>query len=256
MVPLPIVLVVVALAVAGERVLPAREARVLRFLALGAVLAFVAWAIKAPWQHARYMWPGVVFFFIGGGVALVLLHRQVSERVSPLAGWLVACVPFGFAAAAAVVALRLVVMGAAMQTNTAGQDDLEAHFRPFWLLRDQEAAVAYLREEVPEGATVVAVHLPPEVAGLQLSLLSGRRIVDFEDWEGGTPDLLLTHPFASIDEGGRDWLAAVAEPVNEAASYTFHRPTDAWRPPEEDIRLERQLYRFTLSRVQSITGGR
>lgn len=139
---------------------PARSPGTRRFTVLALVTAWilwVAWLVRAPIAHLRYLWPSLALFAITAGVGLSSIHHSLSERGE-----------WAKAALCRLLALALVVsgMGGTLRSLVIGESDYVSwewsremgvdYFRRFQHVRDQAAAVRYLRSEVPPDAVVLS----------------------------------------------------------------------------------------------------
>lgn len=153
---------------------------------------------------------------------------------------------------------RLVALGAGMQTNSAGQELLENHFKAFWLIREQHEIVRYLQENTEPDATLVAFGLPGQWGRLQLALLSDRNIVELEEWTLGraAPDYIVAHRYSNVNADGRAWLNANADLLENIKGYEIYKARTAVAPLGFDTAIDPQLYRFSLPRTLTLSGGR
>jgi hypothetical protein len=234
--------------------LPDRAAGFVRFAVLAAGILITAWILRAPFQHIRYIWPALLLVYAAAGIMIAVLHDCAQRmRNRPLALFCVV-LTLGVAAGSYIPALRLAVMGAAMQTNAAGQDHLENHFTPLRLIQEQQAMRAALLDLPPQTA-VMALYLPPEWSQMQLSLLSQRQIIAAQDWpdRDRLPDMILTHEYAQLDAAGWALLDQLGGGREIYGYRLFSVPaTMTWDalPP----RAMAPPYRFELERSQSLSG--
>lgn len=260
-VPISLVLLVIAIAW-GRRFeadpAPAPYETFVQILTLAGLAVAGFWVLKSPFQHVRYIWPAVFLFYLGGGIYLAeLVGRLLRDGAKQQAVLACAIVAVGLFGQSFVSNVRLTVIGAGMQTNAAGQELLENHFKAFRLIREQDKVVAYLKANTEADARMVALGLPAEWGRLQLALLSEREIVELEKWTGAddAPQYFVAHRFSNLNDPGRVWLNENAALLARIDGYEIYRAAADAAPPDFDTTIDYQLYRFTLPRAQSLTGA-
>jgi hypothetical protein len=199
-----------------------------RFLALILAMAWVlwlGWVLRAPIPHLRYLWPSLALFGILGGAGLSQIHHGYSLRGE---SWRMA--------ACKLIALVLVLGGAAgtFRSLVVGESDYLSwewsremgvdYFRRFQHAKDQHAAIAYLRNEIPKDATVLA-YIP-----FSLRYLGERPVINTDD------PVFIPHV-----SGRRTFL--VLTPM--VGTYLYLPPeTFAWI--ETHARLKAEFGRYSL----------
>lgn len=260
----PVALVALVLAVAWGRRFdtgrtPAGYESFVQILTLAALAIAGFWLLKSPFQHVRYIWPAVLFFYIAGGIYLAEAAGSFMRKTGKHeAAFICLLVAVSLFAQTLLANTRLAAMGAGMQTNAAGQELLENHYKAFWLIREQHEIVRYLQTNTEPGATLVAFGLPGQWGRLQLALLSNRNIVELEDWVRGdaAPDYFVVHRYSNVNADGKRWLAAHADKLTSIKGYELYKPRPGIGAPEFETAIDPQLYRFTLPRTLSLSGGR
>jgi hypothetical protein len=255
--PFPLLLGVIYLSWSPVLSLPDRIRQFLKIATICATIIALAWLLRSPFQHIRYVWPGVFLIFVAAGYLLAALYRHCMDGGFRWGAAIILMVTLGLAGQSYLGAARLAVMGAAMQINSVGMDNLENHFEPFRLAREQRDMVAYLRQNLSADDEVMALALPPEWADLPLALLSQRAVSRHKDWaeRADGPEYVLTHHFASLNQQARAWLDANTTEVARIYGYSLHKADrDGLRLPAFDISIPNQGYRFALPRGASLTG--
>ena len=256
--PLPIFLVCGYLSWFGGSSESSKERNFLQILTLSSAILFAFWIVRSPFQHVRYVWPAVFFSYATLGIYVAHLYAWIRAYHANSRAYLLCLIgPLGLAAASFVAAIRLIGLGAAMQTNSAGLESLENHFKLFYLIQEQNAMVRYLDEQIDEEAIVAALHLPAEWSELQLSLLSQKRIHRFNEWNkvGIEPSILLYHRFSAVSEEGLTWLDRKCDQIIQLRGYRVCYLGDAAsQVAEVDFQLDTELNRFTLPKVLSLSG--
>jgi hypothetical protein len=221
-----------------------------------AVLITVGWVLRSPFMHLRYIWPAYLFISLSAGLGLAYLYRKSHEQNVPSVQAFAALMPVGLVFVQAVLMLRLVAVGAGMQVNAGGYDNLENHYKPFYLHSEERAIARYLAESAP-GAVFGTLTLPDEQGAIELALLGQREIIDFRranDVET-RPDFMITHRFSGLNQTGDAWYSTLGEPVATVGGYTVYAlPTATDIPNINSVLLPNELYRFTLTKVVSLTG--
>ncbi len=222
-----------------------------------AVLLLLAWILRSPWMHLRYMWPAMFSLNLCAGVGLALLYRAARTPEAYVLRLFAVITPLLLLGGQIVVGLRLVAIGAALQVNASGYDNLENHFKPFYLIQEEAEIVNFLRQEIPSDAVIVTPSLPGEHGALPLALLSERRIEDFRDVEREeiSPDFVILHRFSPLNTEGEKWVSSLGEPQTRIKGYSvFAFPQGGQLPDPKEILIPSQLYRFSLTKWASLTG--
>lgn len=228
-----------------------------QLLALAALAIIAFWILRSPFQHLRYIWPAILFFHLIGGVYLAELtnwldHSKFNWRWK-MAG---ALIPIAIAAGTFPASARLITLGAAMQTNTAGQSHLEHHFKAFRLIQEQNNMVSYLKTQIREEEEILELGLSGEWSAMQLSLLSGRSIHRPDAWVTDTvsPTVIITHAFSNLSTEGQLWVEEHGERIAQIGGYSIFRFEKPISFPDIELTLPEQKYRFGFPRGQSLSG--
>ena len=235
-----------------------RARRGIATLLAAAALIVGAWVASAPWMHLRYVWPAYLMVAACAGLGLVRLHRLGRERELPALRTLAVVLPLALFAGQVMLTGRLVALGAGMQVNAAGVENLENYFTPFLLHEEETRMTDYLAAS-PPGTVFGAVFLPYEQGALGLGLMSGRLVRDFamDPAPEPRPDFVIHHALAPLDEDGLAWLDALGEPVRRIGLYTVWALPDGVAMPEvAEVTIDKQLYRFALTRHVTLSGSR
>lgn len=232
-----------------------------RALSRGVVLLFgmvllilLAWVLRSPWMHLRYIWPALFCVNLCAGIGLALLYRAGQTSQIPIARMFSVALPLVMLAGKLVVGLRLVAIGAAMQINSAGYENLENYFKPFYLIQEEQEIVRYLRDEIPVDHKVGTPVLPGEHGTAELALLAERDIFDYSGSARPefAPDVILVHRFSPLNSQGEAFIATLEPALAEIKGYRV------FEVPEihdmEPLMVSAQLYRFSLSKWASLTG--
>ncbi len=231
--------------------------RIVLILLVASLLVTGAWIARSPFMHLRYIWPVYLMVALCAGLTLVTLYRLAQTLGRKELGLAVVCFAVLLSVSQLIVAVRVIAVGAAMQINAGGYENLENHFKPFHHIQEQRAVIQYL-QSLPPDIRVGMIRMPPEFGALELALLSKRDVVDFafinmERFEGD-PDLIITHRFSPFNAAGHQWLQTLGAPVEKVSGYTFYAYSGANPvPPLDEILLDPELYRFSLERWVSLT---
>ena len=226
------------------------------------VLVTGAWMVSSPWMHLRYIWPVYMMLAVCAGFGLVALYRLAEEVKRPELSFAIVGLPVALILVQLAVAVRTIAIGAAMQINAAGLENIENHFRPFRHIQEEQEIVRILGS-LPPGTVVGTIGLPPEYGALELSLLSDRPVYDYTiprdipqtaDGTIPAPGYFVTHRFSALNDAGQAWVETLGEPAYEAYGYRIYAMPDGVALPEpEEVLIDPQLYRFTLERIASLT---
>ena len=255
----PVILACFALAYGMRNQMPETLRRILLGLTVAFGVIALAWVLRSPFLHTRYIWPAVLMANLASGLILAYLFTLFRQEQGPAARVVrIFClvVPLGLIAETYTVTLRLVAMGAGYETNNAGYSGQEYHFNAFRLHKEQKAITRYLVENTSKTDTILTVGLPAQWNGMQLSLLTQRHITPFQQ-DGGPvmPDWLITHQFAQLSEAGETWLQEVAGEPQAIFGYRIYEIQPArFGMPDGNIISNPDLYRFSLKRGQSQSG--
>lgn len=254
---LPMALIVLA-GVAFVALRQDHQAKRLITVLLGAAtLVAVAWILRSPWMHLRYIWPVYLMVALCAGLGLATLYRTAQKLDRPELGLLAVGLPVCLAAAQMVIALRLIAMGAGMQVNAAGYEDMEHGFKPFQHIQEQREIVRTLQSLGPD-SVVGTIRIPFEYGAKELEFLSGRQVIDYaradETQAGMQPDYFLVHRFSPLNETGHAWLETLGSPVKKIRGYRLYTvPESVVLPDPDSVVIDAQLYRFTLPNRLSLT---
>lgn len=209
-------------------------------LLLFAWSSWLAWMLRAPIAHLRYLWPGLGSLAVATGITLTLMHRAASRRTDPaerVAGR-VACL-------ALALALMIGPLGTGFRALVNGQPDLVmwewsgqtplSYTRRFQHVRDQREAAAWLRDHVPASEDIAVFAQP-----YPLRYLSGTRVRahwDFLDAElksftSARPDWIVlqhhNHAFRFLSAEARNWIERACELRSQFGSYAIYRVEGPW----------------------------
>lgn len=258
MTTLPVVLIILAV-MAYFTLKQEHQARRLILILIGAgLLITAAWILRSPWMHLRYIWPVYMMIALCAGLGLAALYRLSLEVKRPELGLLAVGLPLCMAAAQMIIALRLIAVGAGMQVNAAGYENIENSFKPFFNIQEQQEIVQFLQSLEPD-TVVGTLKIPFEYGANELTFLSNRQVIDYaratEAQAQMQPDFFLVHRFSPLNEAGYAWLDTLGEPARTIKGYTVYTFPDATALPDpEEVTLDNQLYRFTLVKNLSLSG--
>jgi len=256
---IPIPLVISALYLTWKEEESSLQKSFLQILTLSGLLLGGFWVIRSPFQHIRYIWPAILFYYIVFGVYIGRLYGWFSRKYpdSPFIN-LCMLLPIGLNIGSFLNVIRLVALGAGMQTNSGGVESLENHFKAFHLIQEQRKIVDYLKNYTQKKDVIVAFHLPFEWSQMQLSFLSSRQISSLKKWkdQGVSPSLIISHRFSPLTLHGKKWLLENCNYLEEIGGYKIYSPkAQHLHPPILETALEFQLSRFELSRELSLSGS-
>lgn len=231
--------------------------RLITVLLGAAVLIAAAWILRSPWMHLRYIWPVYFMVALCAGLGLAALYRTSQKLQRPELGLLAVGLPLAMAVAQMLIAVRLIAIGAGMQVNAAGYEDMENGFKPFQHIQEQREITRALQALDPE-AVVGTIRMPFEYGVKELEFLSGREVIDYaraDDRQLGMhPDYFLVHRFSPLNQTGYAWLETLGAPVQVIRGYTLYDVPQAVELPDPvTVVLDPQLYRFTLPNRLSLT---
>jgi hypothetical protein len=258
-IPFPLLLGVLYFTWVHPLVDKGRTRSTLQILTIFGVLNLLLWGLRAPFQHLRYVWPAVFFFYLAGGALLAEISTRHNKFELPPWFHHGCLVTVGAALCFAwLCSLRLILMGAAMETNSWGLSRLEYHFTPFLLIQEEKEMVDFLRTNTTKDDTIVTLYLPFEWGSHELALLSERKIWETPEWqeENVRPSILVTHYFAPLTSETKDWLLHHCDEVARIKGYQVLVPRASFFDEVAPItRLEPYgTARFDLYRKQSLTG--
>lgn len=201
-------------------------------VAIGAA-TWVAWILRAPIPHLRYLWPSLALLGIAAGIGLPALARALAARGS---AWPLAAAYF--------VAAGLVLGGVAGTFRSVVASDTDAvswewsretamdQFRRFDAVLEQRALAAFVRDRIPAGATILS-YVP-----FPLRYLAGRPIVDVVSGSptgtGGEVYLVLTPMVGSylyLRPEAYAWIGERGQLVAQFGRSSIYRLPDG--PPRD-----------------------
>ena len=256
----PVILAAFALAYGLRDSLPAPLRRVLLGLAAGCLVAALAWVLRSPFLHTRYVWPAVLMGNVAAGLVLAhlfCLARQAPGITGKALRVFCLAIPLGLAIETYTIGVRLVAMGAGQETNNAGYSGQEHHFDAFRLVREQKAMAAFLDSRMAADDRIATLGVPAPWSWMQLSLLTQTPLTPFEDRTAAqpAPGWIITHEFAQITQGAKDWLQEVAAPPQAVFGYRVYKiAPDRFRAPDVALLSDPVIYRFSLGRELSLSG--
>ncbi len=254
LVPLPLIAATFLFAWVNPPLATSETLCFLRFLTAAALILFLAWVLRSPFQHIRYIWPSVFLLFLAFGILCARIYKIFVREQPKNIVLIFFAIVLSFPAQTYIAALRLIVAGAAEQINAAGQDNLQNHFKPLHLIKEQNLITEYISQNMEAGDKILAIGIPGEWSGMQLSLLAQRDIQPLENWPRGIlPTHILVHRYSRIDTDGRNWLANNAVLLDEIVGYEIYRPING-SIPDQNILINNEIYHYSLPRSQSLTG--
>ncbi len=260
LVSVPMVLVSLVFAIQiWPRLLRAQRVFLLALVAASILIA-LAWMMRSPFLHTRYIWPSILLLNLACGICLALafVHaKDTDQQWGPFVRLISVALPIGLALGSYTNGLRLIAAGSGYETNNAGYSSQENHFDAFRLTREQSAIVDYLRNAIDPDDTIAGFGLPAEWGTMQLALLSQRAVEDLTV-EAGTdkvPSVIISHEFARLSPEGRDWLRGHSLDTTAIYGYQIHRVDPVrYTAPQPDYFVNGNVYRFLLRREQSLSG--
>ena len=242
-----------------SRLLRAQRIFLLALIAASLLIA-LAWMMRSPFLHTRYIWPSILLLNLACGISLAstfVLARDADQQWAPFARLICVALPIGLALGSYTNGLRLIAAGSGYETNNAGYSSQEKHFDAFRLTREQSAIVDYLRNAIDPSDRVVGFGLPAEWGTMQLALLSERAVEDLsvEVAVDKIPSVIISHEFARLSTEGRDWLRDHSLDTTDIFGYQIHRVDPVqYTQPKPDYFIDSDVYQFLLRREQSLSG--
>ncbi|MFO0907079.1 MAG: hypothetical protein U0794_01715 [Isosphaeraceae bacterium] len=144
----------------GEETHPARRRFHLILLFTGWSV-WLAWHLRTPIPHLRYLWIGLACFAVLTGDALVHGYARGCRAGRNGIGVVCLLVGLGFVTTGLGSGVRSLVMADSDYASWEWSREMGADFfRRFVAGSDQRAATAYLRDRLPEGDVVVCFDVP------------------------------------------------------------------------------------------------
>jgi len=216
---------------------------------------WLAWQLRAPIPHLRYLWPGLGLFAAAVGHTLATMHRAAGpgQRVGRVAclGLALVCMagPLGSAFRNLLNGSTDVVMW-----EWSGETAL-SYTRRFQNVQDQRAAAEWLREHIDPDEALVTLSQP-----FALRYLSGRPVraiwtlLDDEGvhWTAPRPSWVVLQPhnrtFRYLTPEADAWIAENCHLASVFGSYTIYRVHGTWPEDMTPFRLApRPDVRFPLA---------
>lgn len=257
---IPILLSALACAVLLRDQIPGSLRKAIVALVAASLFIALAWALRSPFLHTRYIWPSVLMLNIAAGLILAQAFTMARNNSAPLfraLRLLCVAIPIGMVFETSVISFRLVAAGSGYETNHAGYGSQEAHFKAFRLKREQREITRVLSETLSPETRIATLGLPAEWGDMQLALLAQRRVapLSLTDAPAIIPDIIITHDFARLSSSGQDWLRRVSADARSVYGYRLYRVDPArFTPPAQDVLVDNALYRFSLRRAQTLSG--
>lgn len=204
--------------------------RLCGLLVTAGLVGWLAWVVKAPIAHIRYLWPQVPMLWLA---AIILLlsnaARSTNLRMFPALS-VATLILAGFQCAMTV---RAVAAGDTLNLFYAAtrQSPVEIPRHLFSGRANQQATAAYL-QTIPADRPIYATIIPTTYP---LTYLSGRRFaaIGTAPANVGGSYLLLTPSDRyvwTLSDASRDWIARNARPTFVAGNFVIYRIIDRPAP--------------------------
>ena len=198
-------------------------------------LIWLAWLIRSPFPHLRYVWPSLASFAIVAGFGLARLHEWGASTGNAAARIASLGIAIAYAGSGLGATARSILQGdsniiVAESSGTAAFD----YFRRFQHVRDQWATVDYIKK----------AFAPDEKLGIigadrELSYLSGKRLqvlIDYPSDEITHADLprrilVPSGTYYSLSRAGRNWIEGNCELEAQFGRYSFYKVVGDFPPP-------------------------
>jgi hypothetical protein len=117
----------------------------------------LGWVLGAPIPHLRYLWPSLALFAILGGIGLSRIYGAYAVQGESMGMAVCLLVALGLVLGGIGGTFRSLVMGESDYMSFEWSREMGAdYFRRFQHVKDQRAAVEYLRNGIPKDAIVLS----------------------------------------------------------------------------------------------------
>lgn len=192
---------------------------------------WLAWMLRAPIPHLRYLWPALALLALPAGGALAAAARRAVEEGRRWRLFTLEVVAAALVAGGVGGTFRSLVMSDADYASWEWSGEMALdYYRRFQAARDQREAAAHLATAIPPDATVAA-YVP-----FALRYLGDRRVLD------------LGKPGDVAEARGRPVVLVLSPTVG---AYLYLRP-EAFEWMEGHARLTKQIGRYSF---YDVAGG-
>jgi hypothetical protein len=193
-------------------------------------LSTLAWLVKTPIPHLRYLWPALASFGLMLGLGFAAFERRSRERGTAGTRVLMLVLALSSLLASAGSTLRHLVHGESniLSWEWAGQSEA-AYFTRFRYVIHQREAVQHLVRTTAPNERVLAL-----VRDKELGYLAGRDVLEVDvlrsrkQWDPRTlPRHLVMSPIMGnllfLSDEGRAWLEKNCELEASFGQYAFYK---------------------------------
>ena len=196
------------------------------FLLLAGLTAWLAWVIKAPISHIRYLWPAIPFLWL---CAILLGFSAIGRIKNSRATLIVHSVVILACIAQGLINVRMIAVGDSLAlVYESARGTRLANPKGYFELRNDQRSMAELLSSLPPPANVYAFSEP---AAYPMTYMSGRVVKAFPQvGRASSGDYLLVQPSDLVIWRTKwefvGWLQNNATVEQQYGGYALYRVHD------------------------------